>query len=194
MAESVSASEKSTSLGRQKAALSLAFIIIALVSVLAFATIQRLVAASQRVEQTQGMLVELNLFLSDLKDVESSARGYFVTGDDRYLKTHSSAAEKAGQAASRLRSLGNGKLRPQLRSLLALSDQRISHSLGLIAQHGSAKAAEDLLAPGADIMDRIRREASAIAAEQARQYQAERAALERQAWIASLALVAGIIS
>lgn len=195
MTEPAAARAEALSMGKQKAAFWLAFVIIALVSILAFATIQRLVAASQRVEQAQVTLIELNLFLSDLKDVESSSRGYFLTGDERYLKIQSDAAERVRQTASRLRALSSDEgLGAKVELLLVLSDRRIAQSRRLTAQRGTAAASDDLLAPGADVMDRIRREAAAIAAEQSRQYQSERTALERQAWMTSLALAAGIAS
>ena len=194
MLERKAPAAEAPSMRKQKAALWLAFLIIAVVSLLAFATIQRLIAASQRVEQTQGSLIELDRFLSDLKDVESAARGYALTGDGRYLRTHAAALQRLRQAAPRLQSLGDQEgLRPKLRLLLDLAGQRIAHSRRLIAAYGSAGAA-GAVAPGADIMDRIRQEASIISARQRQSLAAERSALSRQAWIASLALAAGIAS
>jgi PAS domain S-box-containing protein len=184
-----------SSMRKQKLALWLAFLVIALVSVLAFTTIQRLTAAERRVEQTQIALVELNRFLSDLNDVESSARGFFITGDERYLKSNSVAAERVRKASSRILSLGIDQgLRSRFDSLLALSEQRISLSGRLIAERGSTEATQDLLGPGANLMDRIKRETAAILAEQRRSYQADRAVLTRLAWVTSLALAAGIAS
>lgn len=183
------------SMHKQRAALWLAFIVIGVVSILAFATIQRLNTASQRVDRIQGTLTELNLFLSNLKDVESSARGYILTGDDRYARTLSRAADLVRSDTSRLRILGSDeKLGPIVGSLLHLADLRISHSRQLAAKRSAPGAAQDLFDPGADIMDVIRKRAAIISAHQMRALGAERAALERQAWITSLSLAAGIAS
>ncbi|HET9397621.1 MAG TPA: ATP-binding protein [Sphingomicrobium sp.] len=180
---------------KQRAALWLAFIVIGVVSILAFATIQRLNTASQRVDRIQGTLTELNLFLSNLKDVESSARGYILTGDDRYARTLSRAADLVRSDTSRLRILGSDeKLGPIVGSLLHLADLRVSHSRQLAAKRSVPGAAQDLFDPGADIMDVIRKRAAIISAYQMRALGAERAALERQAWITSLSLAAGIAS
>jgi CHASE3 domain sensor protein len=74
---------KPPSQAQQKLVLWLAFLIIVLVSALAFYSTQRLFAASERIERTQNLLVETNRFLSEIRAVESGSRGYYVTGDDR---------------------------------------------------------------------------------------------------------------
>ena len=57
-AESGTATASAPSLARQKTILGLAFLILILVSVLAFYATQRLIAASQKVEQTELILTE----------------------------------------------------------------------------------------------------------------------------------------
>src|SRR5438093_13448503 len=77
------------SLARQKAVLWLSFGIIIAVSLLAFVSIQRLVAASVHVQQSQTLLIEIDHFLSDLKDVETGGRGSALSGgDERHLQRH----------------------------------------------------------------------------------------------------------
>lgn len=132
------------SLKRQKIALGLAFLVIVLVSMLAFFTTQRLIAAVQRIEQTQSILIETNRFLSELKDVESAARGYLISGDRRYLHTHSIASEQAVATASRLRRLERGRpLAPRLDRLMLLADRRIAASRMVISQRDSPIAARN---------------------------------------------------
>ena len=58
------------------------FGIIIAVSLLAFVSIQRLVAASVHVQQSQTLLIEIDHFLSDLKDVETGGRGSALSGGD----------------------------------------------------------------------------------------------------------------
>ena len=58
---------RSPSLARQKLLLWVAFLVIILVSALAFYSIQQLIAASTRVERSQLLLIEINHFLSDLR-------------------------------------------------------------------------------------------------------------------------------
>ena len=118
---------RSPSLKHQKLALLLAFLVIAAVSLLAFLSIQRLTALGTRVEQTQSFLLETSRFVSHLKDVENGARGYFVTGDERYLLTQQAGIAKAAIAARRLRELQDGaEVERRLDHLFDLAARRIA--------------------------------------------------------------------
>src|SRR5688572_23209135 len=105
MFESPRPSIRSPSLKHQKLALSLAFLVITSVSLLAFLSIQRLTALTARVEQTQNFLLETSRFVSHLKDVENGGRGYLVTGDERFLQTQRAGIANAEITAKRLRDL-----------------------------------------------------------------------------------------
>jgi PAS domain S-box-containing protein len=184
---------KSPSLARQRLMLWVAFLIIILVSLLAFYSTQRLIAASERVERTQSILIEANRFLSQIKDVESRSRGYFITRDDRFLTRRSGSIEDARKSALRLRTLGaGGDLGRRLDQLASLAEERLGYSEKLIAGPGSRAEALEAIRAGSDIMDRVRNETEAVIAAQTAVYRAEQRKLERDTWLTSLALAAGI--
>jgi PAS domain S-box-containing protein len=181
--------------GRQKAALWIAFVVIMVVSALAFISIQRLIAASSRVERSQNVLIEVNRFLSEVKDVESRSRGYFMTGDDRYLKGRSASVVSTREAAARIAAIeASSALRQRLDRVVALADRRVRYSDRLITQRGSPAEAMKSIRAGSDLMDEVRSEAESIVATQTAAYRAEQSRLERQAWITSIALAVGVVA
>jgi PAS domain S-box-containing protein len=182
------------SLGRQRLVLRLAFLIIVLVSASAFYSTQRLIAASARVERAQNMLVETNRFLSEIRTVESSSRGYFVTGDDRYLKVRAESLANVGMTARRLRLVeADGELRQRLDRLVALAGERLEFSNRLVNLRGSPAEAQRSMHLGSNVMDRVRSDAETIIAVQTSAYRSDQLQLQREAWLTSLALAAGVI-
>lgn len=183
-----------TSLRRQRAALWFLCIIILLVSFLAFYTTQRLIAASAQAEQSQSLLTETRRYLSEIKDIENGGRGYYLTGDQRYLQTQRSGIENAGKTASRLNGLVDSATTGQsLERLFQLAEERIIYSRRLVAQRDAPKAARQSIDLGTEVMDRLRREAESIIDRQNENYRTERETLEEQAWIAGLALAIGVV-
>jgi PAS domain S-box-containing protein len=194
MLESARPKAGGPSLKQQKLALWLAFLVIIGVSVLAFWSIQRLIASSERVEHSQSVLIETNRFLSETKDIESRSRGYFITGDEQYLADRSVSLAAARRSAARLKSIpASAGLRRRLDSLVALAEHRIEYSNQLVDQRGSRSQALQSIRLGSDVMDRVRDDAEAIIRAQTRSYQVEQRRLEQQAWLTSLALAAGVI-
>ena len=184
---------KSPSLGTQKAVLGAAFLIILLVSALAFYSTQRLIAASAQVERTQNLLVQIHRFLSEVRAIESSSRGYFITGDERYLQIRVANLLNAKMTAARLRTVeSSGDLRQRLERLVTLAGERIEHSNQLIGQQSRAQALRSLHL-GANVMDRVRSDAEPIIATQSKAYRLEQRQLEREAWLTSIALAVGVV-
>lgn len=187
-------SMKQPSLARQKLVLWSAFLIIMLVSALAFYSTQRLIAASKRIERTQNMLVETNRFLSEIRSVESSSRGYYITGDDRYLTIRATNLASAQATARRIRGLeANDELGQQLERLIRLANARLAYSNRLIGQRGAPADAFRSLHLGSNVMDLVRSDAQTIIAAQTVAYRMEQRRLEREAWLTSLALAVGVI-
>jgi len=181
------------SMRKQKAALWLAFLVIIAVSLLAFFSMQRLIAAGQRVEVAQSLMIDTNRFLADIKEVESSSRGYFVTGDERFLKLRSAAIADLRATGKRLRATGGGgDLDRSLGLLVALAEKRLVYSERLIAQRGSPEAARDSIRLGSNLMDQLRQRSQAIIDAQTNVYRAEQLGLKRQTRVASLAFAGGI--
>jgi PAS domain S-box-containing protein len=185
----------SPSLRRQKAYLWIASLMIVAVSLLAFFTTQRLIAVGGRVENTLSILVETNRYLSDLKDVENGGRGYFLTGDDRFLRTQRIGIANVKATEARLRRLQDGSdLEQRLDRLFGLADQRARSSLDLVANRAAPVAMRRNVLAGTDLMDRIRREGEAIISTQSASYRLERQRLERQARLTSIALTLGVLA
>jgi PAS domain S-box-containing protein len=194
MLEAQLVSMKSPSLRRQKFVLRVAFLIIALLSSLAFYSTQRLIAASEQVERTQNMLVETHRFLSEIRAVESSSRGYFVTGDDRYLRVRADNLANIQRTGERLREVQvSGALRQRLDRIVALAAERLEYSNRVVSLRNSPADALQDMRLGSDIMDRLRGDAETIIATQTRAYRAEQLQLQQEAWLTSLALAVGVI-
>jgi len=194
MLEASRAAMKPPSQAQQKLVLWLAFLIIVLVSALAFYSTQRLIAASERIERTQNLLVETNRFLSEIRAIESSSRGYYVTGDDRYLNVRADNFASAKLTAARLREVeASGELRQRLDRLIALAGERLSYSNRLVGQRGSPDEALRSLRLGSNIMDRVRSDAETIITTQTSAYRSEQLQLERQARLTSVALAVGVV-
>ncbi len=182
------------SLGRQKLILWSAFLVIILVSALAFYSTQQLIAASARVERSQTVLIDVNRYLSEIKDIESRSRGYFVTGDDRYLKGRATSLGNARQAAAQLMAIEvSADLRQRLEHVIILAERRVGYSNRLVAQRGSPSEAMNSIRIGSDLMDEVRSDAETIIADQTATYRAEQRALQGQAWVTGIALAVGVI-
>lgn len=183
------------SMRKQKAALWLAFLVIIAVSLLAFWSMQRLSAAGQRIEHAQNVMIDTNRFLADIKEVESSSRGYFVTGDQRFLRLRSAAIADLRTTGERLRSSGaDSDLHRSLGLMMTLAERRLAYSERVIAQRGSPEEALNSIRLGSNLMDQLRQQSQAIIEAQTDAYRTEQLGLKRQAWIASIAFVGGIIA
>jgi PAS domain S-box-containing protein len=196
MFEDTAASIKSASAARQKTILWVAFSIIAAVSLLAFLSIQRLIAAGDRVQNSLTMIVEINRFLSDLKDVETGGRGYALSGDDeRHLQQQMRGIAAIHADRVRLRSLAQDRrLRQELEGLYRLADVRIASSEQLVAERHDREATSRNLLDGLRLMDRIRGDVSVILSDVQQTYRADQRRAERQAWVTSIVLAAGVIT
>jgi PAS domain S-box-containing protein len=183
------------SMRKQKAALWLAFLVIIVVSLLAFISMQRLIAAGQRIELAQNVMIDTNRFLADIKEVESSSRGYFVTGDERFLKLRAAAIADLRPTGERLKATGREPdLNRSLGILVALGEKRLVYSSRLIGQRGSPAEALHSIRLGSNLMDQLRQQSQAIIDAQTNAYRAEQLGLKRQTWIASIAFAGGIIA
>ena len=195
MYEASVGSIRTPSLARQKLVLWLALGIILSVSLLAFVSIERLIAANERVQDRLTLIVELNRYLSDLKDVETGGRGYALSdGDIRHLQRQNAGIAAVEATERRLQALSHEpELQRQVDRLVPLTDERIAASRRLIAERTNLEATRHNLLFGLQLMDKIRDEVAAILATQQSEYRDERLHLERQAWITSIALATGII-
>jgi len=188
-------SYKLPSQARQKTLLWAAFAIILVVSLLAFLSIERLISAGERVQNKLTMNVEINRFLSDLKDVETGGRGYALSGgDERHLQRQMRGIAAVHADRGRLRALTqDARMRQELDGLYRLADVRIASSEQLIAERHDQEATRRNLLDGMRLMDRIRDDVSVILGDLQETYRADRQRAERQAWVTSMFMAAGVI-
>ena len=181
------------SAGQQTLVLRLAFVIIVLVSALAFYSTLRLISASKRVERSQAVLIDVNRYLSEIKDVESRSRAYYVTGDEDIRRRRESSLASLRQSAERLGSIdADDELRQRLSRLSRTAEERVAFSNRLMELRGKPDEAVRTIRLGSDLMDRLRDESEDIITRQTRTYQAEQQKLQGQAWLTSLALAIGV--
>jgi CHASE3 domain sensor protein len=167
------------SLRKQKAAMWTAIIIILGVSLLAILSIQKLIAASERVQASEMMAIETQRFLSDLKDVEAGGRGFALSdGDDRHLQRQMQGIADAQATARRMQTVSSD---PQWQRVLVrlfpLAAQRIKSSRQLVAERRDRTATRANLLAGMLLMDRIRVQVADITAGQLEQSRQDRRAL-----------------
>ena len=131
MYEGAVGSIRTPSLARQKLVLWLAFGIILIVSLLAFISIERLIAANGKVQERLTLIVEVNRYLSDLKDVETGGRGYALSSGDappsaKAERGHRRRPGDRAPAAQDWRTIP--ELQRQLGRLVPLTAERIAAS------------------------------------------------------------------
>ena len=193
MNEPVRSGARQPSAGQQTLVLRLAFVIIVLVSALAFYSTLRLISASKRVERSQEVLIDVNRYLSEIKDVESRSRAYYVTGDEDIRRRRESSLASLRQSAERLGSIdADDELRQRLSRLSRTAEERVDFSNRLMELRGKPDEAVRTIRLGSDLMDRLRDESEDIITRQTRTYQAEQQKLQGQAWLTSLALAIGV--
>src|SRR5581483_1257153 len=96
---------------------------------------------------------------SELKDVETGARGFLLTGDDRFLQPFAGAVEAAKMNIGRLRILTAGD--PVQQHRLDILEPLVAQRIALSTMHIAEKRAGHSVDPAKllaskDVMDRIR--------------------------------------
>jgi PAS domain S-box-containing protein len=120
-------------------------------------------AQAQALHTTEVISVAESL-LGRLAETESAVRGYFITGDERFLKLYEISSESVGETTIQLRTLvsDNPGQNASARRIEQLASQRIDHlrlNVGFITTGNGYKAEEILKGmQGADPMDQIRAE------------------------------------
>src|SRR5690606_28026659 len=75
------------------------------VGVVSYRSIDGLLRADARVEQSRETLYTLEQLLSEIKDAETGQRGYIITGDETFLVPYTAVSAKVPRLLDRLRSL-----------------------------------------------------------------------------------------
>ncbi len=157
------------------------------------------VASAAWVAHTLEVRADLAAALARLADVEASARGYVITGDDRFLQPYDSAKLDLVPLMARLNSLtaDNPAQRLRLDSLQALIPPRLGRLQRIIdvrRRQGAAAAAGAVAAgEGRALMDEIRRLVARMQDQEQRLLADRSAALQAKARLARLAVWSGTL-
>jgi signal transduction histidine kinase len=138
-----------------------AFVTLVLVGSLAYRSILRGEEDRQWVMHTHEVLETLDDVLTNLLDVESSVRGYILTGEKSILNPYAAAVGQVAQSMKRVRTLTadnpvQQKALDLLEPLVAKRLQRAEFMIDLRSRAGFAAAADPpQLSVGKELMDQI---------------------------------------
>src|SRR5574341_1610993 len=171
---------------------------------LSYRSTARLVESSRRVAHTLEVQHGVQELLLGTADEQRATRGYVITGEERYLEPYETATSQIPAELAHLRRLtaDNPHQQRRLDSIAPLIEARLEHARKLIElrRGGQAQAAVQLVrsGEGKELMDKIRRVAAEIAAEEKqlmkeRMQRTETDAQRAQAVSILGALVAGLV-
>lgn len=83
----------------------LALLILVIIGIAAYQSIQNLTATTELVARTQRGIAKLEVLISTIKDAETGQRGYLLTGEERYLEPYQSAKDSLGTHLKELREI-----------------------------------------------------------------------------------------
>jgi CHASE3 domain sensor protein len=83
----------------------LAAAILVVIGLISFWSTRRLIDANRLVSHTQEVLTTLDNLVSAIKDIETSQRGYIITGSEASLGPYTAALPDLEQASKHLRTL-----------------------------------------------------------------------------------------
>jgi PAS domain S-box-containing protein len=183
---------------RTRHAFWIAIGVLAIVSATAILSTSRLIeqySASLRSHQT---VLELTDLLSDLKDVETSARGYAITREPGFIRSYKVASAAVGARLARLRQLGQSEagLRAGIGGLDPLASQRLAAADTLVQLAANGAPHDELasaVVSGRSEMDAVRQRVRTLVALEQRAGATRAAKLERQAVSATIALALGVL-
>jgi PAS domain S-box-containing protein len=175
------------------------FVSIALTVALSFfsnLSFQKLSDASQQLERTNQILLQIERLTSQLRDAELQQRGYLVTGDERFLEAYGRASSAVAQSMSRARQLTSDDADQQGR--LRRLEPLIAARLGLLEQMIELRHTHDVRSVDAEQLSRagaLLAQIDSIAAEmteaESRLYQLRNATAEHQAQVMTEILIFG---
>jgi PAS domain S-box-containing protein len=174
-----------------------AIILLALVSAIAVGSTYRLLGLYEASSRSHQALLELDRYMSNLKDVETGTRGYALTRDPRFLDSYQSGMAALPRRAARLKELAHSEhaLALHLEGLLQTADRRTALAKDVIdrANNGASDPLVNVpIVSGEQAMDEARQEVAVIISAQQATYDHRSDVLERQAAVASIALGLGV--
>jgi PAS domain S-box-containing protein len=124
----------------------------------------------RRVDHTDQVITNARQALRYMVDMESSARGFELTGDDRFLQTFQSAEAQVPSSVDALTQLTSDSPAQQarIRDIRQLDDNWVRWAEREIATRPSKKPTDDELIQGEDLMEQIRNRGREIIADEER--------------------------
>ena len=154
----------------------LALLVLSLIGVLSYLSIQTMIAAHRRVIQTRREIEAQEDVLSQLKDAETGQRGFIITGEAHYLQPYTAALQAIPRRLQQLRELtqDNPAQRQQLDRLSRLvTDELVALQAVLTVRNGPggfpAARAMVITDREQETMDDIRRLTAEMEREELRQ-------------------------
>lgn len=175
-----------------------AVIILVILGSLAFVSISRLIESSQRVDQVHSGLWMLKDLLGSVTELESSSRGYALTGDARYLTLSTDVSATVDGLLDQLFVVFEDPLqRSRTQALRPLVDEKLLVIAETIeARKTGGQAAVDAFIAGnegKDLMDDLRRLAADIEADALADLGALEHEARQQATRTKMILLVGIL-
>ncbi len=143
-------------------ALALGLLALLVAGAAAFYNVRESAERAQRVDESYEVRLQLLLLLSAHQDMETSHRGYAITGDGTFLEPYEQGFELADRAIGQVTAMvrDNPVQAVRLRELETLHRQRIEQSQRIVAvrQQRGAEAARRLIESGEGkrVMDGLR--------------------------------------
>lgn len=87
------------------AGIVLAFVLLIVISVISYSRTSQFLLSSRWVDHTYTVLSQINLLFSELKDAETSQRGFLLTNDEKFLEPYNKAVSNLPETIQRLKTL-----------------------------------------------------------------------------------------
>ena len=144
--------------------------LLGLLAIVLAVEILTLTGSLHQVDHTDQVITNARQALRYMIDMESSARGFELTGDERFLKTFQSAESQVPSSVDALTQLtsDNPSQQARIRDIRQLDENWVRWAEREIANRPSKKATEDELIQGDTLMEQIRNRGREIIAEEER--------------------------
>ncbi len=141
-------------------AIAIGLLVLIAIGVVSYRSIHEFVRSAAIVTQSQAILTFLGQVESDIVTAESEARGYVISGDERYLTLYQTARD---EVESDLRQLQQLVIDPEIRRLVNEMERLIRERLERLKKTVAIRKLEGIEAvvvvagPGKKVMDEVRR-------------------------------------
>lgn len=153
------------------AAIALGLVVLIVIGVASYRSIHEFVRSAGIVTRSQAILTQLGQVESDVVTAESQARGFVITGDERYLALYQTAISEVESDLQQLRTLVlDSKILQMVNDLDRLIRERLDRLKKTVAirKLEGIEAVVVVTGPGKKVMDEARRLINTIESEEER--------------------------